>query len=743
MHRIFTLVLLGLILTWSSRDTCAQSAAAHKEHMSIRIRRAEAKIILDGVSDEPDWQQAEKVGNFFQHFPFDSSYAEAKTEVRMTYDDQFIYVSAVCYNELQGNYLISSLRRDYRGPAYDGFTVVLDPFCDRTNGFFFGISPFGVQREGLITNGGNASSDFTLSWDNKWYAETQIYPDKWTVEIAVPFKTLRFKEGADKWFVNFYRIDSKYNERSTWVPIPRNFQLYSLAYTAELLWDKPLKKPGSNMVLIPYAAGGISRQHILGADTRYQRGIGADAKVAVTPALNLDLTVNPDFSQVEVDRQVTNLDRFEIFFPERRQFFLENADLFADFGMNRLRPFFSRRIGVAIDRRTGQNIQNTIHFGARLSGKLNGNWRTGLMTMQAAPDQAIGLPGYNYSVAALQRKIFSRSNIGGIFVNKETFAPITETDPTKRPQRFHRLAGIDYNLASKSNTWTGKFFFHKSMEEESRPESFVHGANLVYSEPTLTVEWIHQIVGKNYTAPVGFVPRNNFRRIAPRIVRNFFPNSKTVNRYGFFAFTDIIWNTENGLTDHNITVGNTVRFRNTAEFEIYAARDYTLLFRPFDPTNTGGEQLPSGSAHTYYSLTAAYSGNTINDFYYNLQTYLGEFFNGNRIGISGDVNYRIRPYALLSLDFTFNRLRFPAPYSSADLWLLGPRFDITFSRSLFLTAFLQYNSQINNININTRLQWRFKPVSDFFLVYTDNYFSDTFRVKNRAVVAKLTYWLNI
>jgi hypothetical protein len=740
---IFTIALFASTFLCCFNGAWAQSSAARKEAMSIRIQKANTKISLDGVLDEPEWEVAEKVGNFFQHFPFDSSYSDAKTEVRMTYDEQFVYVGATCYNDLKGNYLISSLRRDFRGPAYDGFTVVIDPFCDRTNGFFFGISPFGVQREGLIANGGSSSGDFALSWDNKWYAETAIHPGGWTVEIAIPFKTLRFKEEADKWCINFYRIDSKYNERSTWVPIPRNFQLYSLAYTAELLWDKPLKKPGSNLVVIPYAAGGISRDHLAGTDTRYQRSIGMDAKVAVTPALNLDLTVNPDFSQVEVDRQVTNLDRFEIFFPERRQFFLENADLFADFGMNRLRPFFSRRIGVAIDQRTGQNIQNTIHFGARLSGKLNSNWRTGLMTMQAAPDDAIGLPGYNYSVAALQRKVFSRSNIGGIFVNKETFAPITETDPTKRPMRFHRMAGIDYNLASKSNEWTGKFFFHKSIEEESRPESFVHGANLVYSKPMLTVEWTHQVVGKNYTAPVGFVPRNNFKRIAPRLVRNFFPNSKTINRYGFFASTDVIWNAENGLTDYNISLGNAVRLRSTAEFDVALSRDYTLLFRPFDPTNTGGEQLPTGSAYTYYSLSANYSGDTRNSFYYNLRTYVGQFFNGNRMGFSGDLNYRIQPYALLSLDFTYNRLRFPAPYNSADLWLLGPRFDVTFSRALFLTAFFQYNSQINNININTRLQWRFKPVSDFFLVYTDNYFADTLLVKNRALVAKLTYWLNI
>ncbi|MDW8210867.1 MAG: DUF5916 domain-containing protein [Cytophagales bacterium] len=739
MYHIFT--CLGLVFFVGAFQAKAQ--IAFRRNLAIHIQKARSKIILDGKLEEADWKMAEKATDFFQHFPFDSSYANAKTEVRLTYDEQFIYIGAICYNELQGSYLISSLRRDYRGPAYDGFTVVIDPFCDRTNGFVFGVSPFGVQREGLVANGGATSSDLSLSWDNKWYVETRLHPQGWTAEIAIPFKTLRFKQGATKWLINFYRIDSKYNERSTWVPIPRNFQIYSLAYTAELLWDQPLGKPGANWVAIPYLAGGASKDHLRATSVQYTRSVGADAKIAITPALNLDLTFNPDFSQVEVDRQVTNLDRFEIFFPERRQFFLENADLFADFGMNRLRPFFSRRIGVAIDQRTGQNVQNTIHFGARLSGKLGPNWRTGLMTMQAAPDELIGLPSYNYSVAALQRKVFSRSNIGAIFVNKQTFDPIHESDSGKRSMHFHRLAGVDYNIASRNNQWNGKIFFHKSIHEQPKPSSFAHGFNVMYSIPTLTVEWTHQVVGKNYTAPVGFVPRNDFQRIAPRLVYNFFPKSKIVNRLGFFASTDLIWNNHNGLTDFNLTVGSLMRFQNTAEANIAVSRDYILLFRPFDPTNTGGEKLPTGSAYTYYSFSAGYNSSTLRDFYYNLQTYLGQFFNGTRLELSGDVNYRIRPYALLSLDFTFNRLRFPAPYNSANLWLLGPRFDVTFSRSLFLTAFFQYNSQINNININTRLQWRFRPVSDFFLVYTDNYFADVLANKNRAVIAKFTYWLNL
>lgn len=248
------------------------------------------------------------------------------------------------------------------------------------------------------------SSDLNLAWDNKWYSEAKIYEDHWIIEAAIPFSTLRYNDGAGNWNVNFYRIDSKYNERSTWSPIPRNFNVINLAINRKLIFSEPLKKENTNLSVIPYVAMAADRNFIEGTSNPLMPTIGGDAKIGVGPALNLDLTVNPDFSQVEVDEQVTNLDRFEIFFPERRQFFLENADLFADFGSTNLRPFFSRRIGVDRDENTGQNVQNQILFGGRLSGKLDDNWRIGAMNMQTANDEEKGIAGKNFSVAAIKRR---------------------------------------------------------------------------------------------------------------------------------------------------------------------------------------------------------------------------------------------------------------------------------------------------------------------------------------------------
>ncbi|MCS7074962.1 MAG: carbohydrate binding family 9 domain-containing protein, partial [Bacteroidia bacterium] len=310
----------------------------------IKIKRTSQAILVDGVGDELAWQFSDVATNFQQNFPFDTSLALSQTEVRLLFDDKNIYVFAICYDTLPGDYVIQTLRRDFSYPVTDAFTVIFDPFNDQTNGFSFGVSPMGVQREGLIARGGGQG--VSTDWDNRWFSEVKRYEDRWTAEMAIPFKTLRYKQNSTHWKINFTRNDLKRNESSTWARVPRNFNIASLVFCGELLWESPPPKPGLNLSLIPYLIGGYSESFSPTKPADFTKNIGLDAKISITPGLNLDLTINPDFSQVEVDRQVINLTRFSIFFPERRNFFLENSDLFAQFGFRQIRPFFSRQIGL-------------------------------------------------------------------------------------------------------------------------------------------------------------------------------------------------------------------------------------------------------------------------------------------------------------------------------------------------------------------------------------------------------------
>ena len=724
----------------------AIQVCAYGQLPGLQIKKAKGKILVDGEMNEPDWTAAEAVGQFKQYFPFDSSFAKAQTEVRMTYDDRFIYVFAVMHNLGSRKYITTSLRRDYSGGFIDVFNVILDTYRDKTNAFQFGITPYGVQREGLIANGGQSLDDLSLDWDNKWYSEAKILPDRWVCELAIPFKTIRYKHGLKSWNINFYRTDSEYTERSTWAPVSRVYPILNLATLRELRWDAPLSLPGGNISIIPYAAGKSERDFESGTPAQNQLDFGGDAKIAVGPALNLDLTANPDFSQVEVDQQVTNLNRFEIYYPEKRQFFLENGDLFANFGYSNMRPFFSRRIGVTRDPSTGQNIQNRIYGGMRLSGKINNNWRIGLMTMQAAEDKSINLPSINYSVMAVQRKLFSRSNLGLIVINKQAF----------NDSAYNRLVGLEYNLASLDNRWTGKAFYHRSFDQRKKDSTYAASVQFAYQVPNLVFDFLGQDIGANYNPEAGYVPRTRFKRAAPEMYYSFYPKSKIINSHGPGTDIDVVWNDLYGLTDWDANLWYLIHFQNSAQFYIRIREDFGQAFFAFDPTfpadASKAVNLPARSSYHWKSVIVNYQSNARKKFAFGFSSRIGQYYNGERQNIDGSVSYRLQPHAVISMNFTYNRIRLPNPYNSADLVILGPKIDLTFSRKLFWTTYFQYNNQIKNMNINSRLQWRFKPVSDLFLVYTDNYFAETSshdqvfyigQPKLRSLVLKLTYWMNL
>jgi len=738
MKKIYTLVCCLFVLSGLS----AQSEERDWSQPSIIAKKTTEPIRLDGILDEASWYAGRPADSFWEYFPTDTVRATTKTEVFITYSDTHVYIGAKCYSE-DDNYITQSLRRDFSASGTDNLTFLIDPFNDYTNAFMFGVNPFGVQREALLYNGvQNIQRDWDPSWDNKWSSAVKVHDGYWACELAIPLTTLRFKEGATSWNFNSYRFDTQSNTRTIWSRVPQNQIIANLAYLGKIEWETPFKKAKSNISVIPYITANTSQDFEEGQDAQYGSDIGGDAKIAITPGLNLDLTVNPDFSQVEVDQQVINLDRFEIFFPERRQFFLENADLFGSFGEPRINPFFSRRIGVSRDTTTGQNISNPIFGGARLSGKLDNNWRIGVLNMQTAQDESNGLPSFNYTVGALQRKLFSRSNVGMIFVNKQTF---DDVDPeNENVNKYSRVLGLDYNLASADNRWVGKTFYHQGFSPDGDDEQFAHGARLEYRIQPFSIRWQHQWVGENYSPEVGFVPRRNFFSINPSMQFFFYPRGEEgLNTHNFGTRAFILWTPGESKTDHRFEFFWDADFSNTAQFNVTLQNEYIYLLEDFDPTRTDATPLPGEEGYTFTSLQLRFQSDQRPRFNYTLRPFAGQFFNGYRYGLGGSLSYRYQPYGQITLNYNYSYIDLPDPYAQTSLFLIGPRIDFTFTKNIFLTTFIQYNDQLENVNLNARLQWRFAPVSDFFLVYTDNYMSNDFSVRNRAIVAKLTYWLNL
>ena len=733
----------------------SQNKRANDESYIVHIKKAKGKIVIDGKLDEPDWESATVIKNFHQNYPFDTSDAKMQTIAKVAFDDEFLYVSGICFQP--NKYTVQSLRRDYPNSSSDIFFVTLDPFHDKLNGFYFSVTPYAVQKEALIFTGA-LGVDNNIDWDNKWYCKTTRYTDRFIVEMAIPFKTLRYKlnaEGKNEWNINFCRYTHTFNERSSWAPIPRNFRMIDLTFSGKMIWDDPPPSPGKNFSIIPFVLTGRDKDFEAGTQGNNNIEAGFDAKVGITPSLNLDLTVNPDFAQVEVDQQVTNLSRFELFFPERRQFFLENNDLFGSFGFSSATPFFSRRIGIGNNVNNGENVRVPIRAGARLSGRINKDWRIGLLNMQTNKSVKFGLPSTNFTTAAVQRKIGYRNNLGMIFVNKDEFHNKNSLS------RFNRIIGMDYNMASRNGMLNGKIFLHKSISPEILKGQYAMGSFIEHNSSKTSYSISFENIGLNYKADVGYVPRNGYYRSEGSQSLIFFPKGKInkwINNWRVGPDYDIIYGKPyKKVTDWDAGLFFDVMFQTAAELQGALLRwNYTYLFDPFDPTNNGCLPLPKDSRYTYFSNRLNFKSNPRKKFFYLINARWGNYFNGNLSQFLTSWSYRMKTFGIISIDANYTRINLPAPYCDADLWLIGPRAELSFSKSVFFNAFLQYNNQANNFNINARLQWRFKPVSDFFLVYTDNYFATddpqtivnnrmvkAFMPKNRAIVAKFTYWLNL
>lgn len=703
----------------------------------LLIKKATQSLVIDGKGDDSDWQMAQVAGDFFMVLPMDTSAAELRTEVRMTYDDENIYIYVECYHG-GWNQMVESLRRDWNFGKNDNFIFFLDTYDDQTNGFAFGTNAAGAQWDGMMSEG----SRVDLSWDNKWVSVNRIYKDHWTFEAAIPFKSIRYKKGITSWGVNFSRNDLVTTEKSSWAPVPRQFPTASLAFTGNLEWDQPPPDPGTNISVIPYLLGGRSTEYSKESGTSNRTEIGGDAKIALTSSLNLDLTLNPDFSQVDVDRQVTNLDRFELFFPERRQFFLENGDLFATMGYSSLRPFFSRRVGLGVP----------IKYGARLSGKLNRNWRIGAMDMVTDAVQSQKLPQQNFATVALQRRVFSRSYVSAMFINKNSIDYEPPMDDGPAYSKYNRNLGLEYNLQSADNKWNGKALYMKSWSPFKEGKDFVSAGHLQYSDRNWLVYGQYEFVGENYNPEVGYVPRRGYLRINPEITRLFFPKGGNILSHGprlsSMRYFDPNLLSKAGVVkpqmDQETYLAYVITFRSRSTVVGWTARNYVRLYNKFDPTNFGKETLAIGSEHAWQAVGMEYVSKP-----QRLLTWSGSFryggyyAGGERLNLAGEIGYRFQPYAAVAIAGSYNSITLPAPWNRVNFLLLSPRVDVTLTNKLYLTAFGQYNDQARNVNLNMRLQWRYKPASDLFVVYTDNYLPEDFSVKNRALVVKWTYWWNL
>ena len=714
------------------------------EVYQLNIQRMDEKIHLDGVLDESFWEDVEIATNFWLNFPVGGTPVddEVQTTVKITYDDDFIYLGVECYGK--GPFLVQSLKRDndsfWNG---DAFAVVFDPVNERTNGVIFGVNPAGVQTEALITGEparrGGQLSGYNKAWDNKWYTQASVTENGWTAEMMIPFKSLRFGRKGH-WGINFIRVDAQNNANHSWAPVPIQFYGTDLGYLGQLIWDKPPRNEKGNISLVPYLLGNVYKDYESKSDLSQSFALGMDAKIAINSNLNLDLTVNPDFSQVDVDEQQTNLTTVNLRFPERRLFFLENSDIFSNFGTN-AKPFFSRKIGLDDD---GNTIP--IIYGARLSGNLNKNLRIGLMNTQTQEQE---LPGNNYSSFALHRRILKRAVLRGYFHNRVGY-----TDGSLQEDNFNRIGGLEFNYSSEDSKWRAVTGYGLAFSNENQNENHLFNLFGGYGGRAFNVMVNISGLGDNYINDFSLIPRQKhydaledttyilgFNHWWATMGYKFYPENTFINQHGFSLTTNGDRTaTSNQLIQDKHQLSYKFLMKNTSTLDLTYAHEGVNLLYPFGFTDN--EPLPAQLYRFDYGQIK-YVTDRRREIKLTSGFRYGSFYNGTRTEFSLAVDYRVQPWGNFSLNFVQNDLEFSGNYGAEQLLLFGPKAEINFSKNFFWTTFMQYNTQSDNFNINSRLQWRYMPMSDLFIVYSDNYMVEYFGPRNRGLVLKLNYWFNL
>lgn len=696
---------------------------------------AKAPIVLDGVLDEDVWRTAVPADGFVQAEPLEGQPATEKTEVRIAFDHDALYIGVICRDSDPAGLIINDIRKDFPTGEQDSFEVILDTFADRRNGFVFITNPAGAKSDAQIANEGR---DVNTSWDAVWTVAVKRDATGWTAELRIPFKTLRFERGADHiWGINFSRHIRRKNEIDYWSPVPRVYNLYraSLAGTLDGLPDA---SQGRNLRIKPWIAVDSTRP--LAAPSFDTSGhAGVDLKYGVTPSLTLDVTVNPDFAQAEADEQQVNLTQFSLYYPEKREFFLENSGMFyfgdipreSRLGNNRFSPpeeemllFFSRRIGLTD---AGQPIP--IDAGARLTGRV-GAYGVGLMTIQTDPEG--GAPGDNYTVLRGRRDVLRGSDVGAIFLSRQS----TNSGDYNRVYgadanfRFHRALSINGFLAKS--------------ETPGMDGGEVSGkGSITWNDDFLHTQYSLLSVGDNFRDEIGFVKRVGIRKhFADFGVR---PRPKALRQYGIRELhphtrLNLYTDQSNVKVTQTGHVGMTVFLESGANIEFAVNPRFERIAVPFRIRPDQSFQ-PGAYSWTEYQLLVETNHSRMASLSLDLTT--GGFWTGTQK--STKLGVVVRPSYHLSLDMALQRndIDLPFPMHAFVVNLVTTRIGYAFSTRMFLDTLLQYNTDVKQFSTNVRFDLIHRPLSDLFVVYNEQRLTEPPTPINpgRGLIVKYTHML--
>ena len=717
---------------------CALAArtAAAADPRIVSAVETRLPITIDGVLDDEAWISAEPASDFVQAEPHEGQAATERTTVRLLFDRDALYVGVRCDDAMASALIVNDIRKDFTPGEQDTFEVLLDTFADRRNGFVFATNPAGAKSDTQIANEGR---DVNTSWDAVWSVATKVDANGWSAEMRIPFKTLRFERGEGRiWGANFSRRIRRKNEVDYWSPVPRVYNLYraGLAGTLTGLGDV---SQGHNLRIKPWVAGNSTRA-VGGGEFDPASHAGLDVKYGVTPSLTLDVTVKPDFAQAEADEQQVNLTQFSLFFPEKREFFLENSGMFyfgdipreSRLGNARFAPpeeemllFFSRRIGLTD---TGQEIP--IVAGGRLTGRV-GRTGVGLMTIQTQQEGA--RDGDNYTVLRARRDVLRNSDIGAIFLSRLSSGLSSDRN---------QVAGVDANFRFvKALSING--FLARSFTPGVAGGEMSGKGSIVWNDNFLHTQYSLLSVGDNFRDDVGFIKRQGVRkhfvdfgiRFRPEWwrkfgVRELHPHTR------YNVYTD----QSNAKVSHTNHVAMAWFFERGGYMEVQWNPRFERIVVPFK-VRTDQSFAIGSYAWNEYALeletnhSRKVSGSAL------ITT--GGFWNGTQNTIKGGVIYR--PSYQLTFDIALQRsdITLPQPMHDFVTNLVTSRIGYAFNTRTFLDTLLQYNTDLKQFSANIRFDLIHRPLSDLFVVFNEQRLTDVPTPVNagRGLIVKYTHML--
>ena len=737
-----SILLLLYLSTGTHAETDDLRAEASRTYQSIEI---------DGELSEADWQKATPIRQFTQFEPDAGEPLTEATEVRILYDDRHIYFGFICSEPERSKIVANKMRRDTMLWDQDNVFVLLDTYNDRRSGFFFRVNPLGAREDIALMDSGDSRNE---NWNAVWDSQAKINGDNWTTEIAIPFSQLRFKdEETSTWGLNLGRTIRKNQEEGTWAPVPPAYTYLARYRTTDLGTLTGLSgiSQRRNIEFLPYLLPGVARTASDGTTGVFD--FGGDMKVSVTSNLTADLTVNTDFAQVEADREETNLTRFSLFFPEKRQFFLEGAGLF-DFGIPRtsfnapppLLLFYSRRIGIE----EGHAIP--IMAGGKVTGKVGG-FGVGLLNVltdkhaAAATENldAVDVARTNYSVLRIKRDLFTGSSLGMIAINKQGL------------DAYNRATGVDfiYRPTGEMNfrgLWA-RTFEQRELSQQARP-----GDSALPSENTNALyfggNWQSEIarvnasytdIGDDFNPEIGYVYRTGSRWLRGEMRATPYLHWNGLRRLWTGPEIDIILNSDNQLETRTFIWSTWLELETNGFGGLRIYRNFENLTEDFEIRE--GITIPRGKySYNNYNLMLNAQGQVFNGrFGFNV----GDFYNGTRRGFDLRLDLRFTGRFSFEPRYEFNRVTLPqqnAPdkTTSFDTNVFGGRIGYSFSTDLFTKLFVQWNSDRNLVTTNFLINYIYSPGSDFYFVFNQTYGTDsiTSGLLDTTLVGKVTYWWN-